>query len=110
MKASLLSADVQSEIKQVHKMKGRNHFTKKQIVLGNNLENDTLLISNITEQAKRLKTAADQFNNIFESDLKICLPKNEAPVPLIEFGDEINNIRAKFTIWKKVNMTSRLFG
>lgn len=107
MKASLLSADVQSEIKQIHQMKGRNQFTKKQIVLGRHLQNDKLLTPNFTEQANRLKAAAEQFNDVFQSDLKVCLPKHGTSVPLLEFGDEINNIRTKFTAWKKVNVRSR---
>jgi len=107
MKATLLSADVQSEIKQIQKTKGRDQFTKNQIVLSRNLQNDKLLIPNFTEQANRLKAAADQFNHIFDSDLKVCLPKNGTSAPLLEFGDEINNIRTKFTAWKKVNVHSR---
>jgi hypothetical protein len=107
MKATLLSADVQSEIKQIHEMKGRDQLTKKQIVLRKNLQNDNLLIPNFTKQAKRLKTAADQFNDIFNSDLKIYLPKSGSSAPLLEFGEEINNIRTKVTAWKKVNMPSK---
>jgi hypothetical protein len=107
MKATLLSADVQSEIKQIHETKGRDQFTKKQIVLRRNLQNDNLLIPNFTEQANRLKAAADQFNDIFNSDFKICLPKSGSFAPLLEFGEDINNIRTKVTAWKKVNMLSK---
>ena len=109
MKASLLSADVQSEIKQIHKVKGRNQFTKNHIVLGRYQQNEKLLCPNFTEQANRLKAAADQFNDVFKSDLKICLPKNGTSVTLLEFGDEINTIRTKFTTWKKVNVLDSCF-
>jgi hypothetical protein len=107
MKASLLSADVQSEIKQIHKVKGRNQFTKNHIVLGRYQQNEKLLCPNFIEQANRLKAAADQFNDVFKSDLKICLPKKGTSVTLLEFGDEINTIRTKFATWKKVNVRSR---
>jgi hypothetical protein len=66
-----------------------------------------LLIPNFTEQANRLKAAADQFNDIFNSDFKICLPKSGSFAPLLEFGEDINNIRTKVTAWKKVNMLSK---
>lgn len=102
MKASLLSADVESEIKQMPKERSEKWCTKKQSTPGRNLQNDKLLIHNFLEQANRLNSAADQFSDIFKADLNVCLPKNKTSDPVIEFGDEISVLSTKLTAWKQV--------
>lgn len=101
MKASLLSADVESEIKQMPKERSEKWCTKKQSTPGRNLQNDKLLIHNFLEQANRLNSAADQFSDIFKADLNVCLPKNKTSDPVIEFGDEISVLSTKLTAWKQ---------
>lgn len=102
MKASLLSADVQSEIKQIPKERFEDRRTKKQTALTRNLQNDKLFIQNFLEQTKRLNAAADQFSDVFKADLTVCLPKNKTSDPVIEFGNEISTLATKLTAWKKV--------
>ncbi|KAI9551449.1 hypothetical protein GHT06_021782 [Daphnia sinensis] len=101
MKASLLSADVQSEIKQMPKERSEEWCTKKQSAPGRNLQNDKLLIHNFLEQANRLNLAADQFSDVFKADLNVCLPKSKTSDPVIEFGDEISVLSTKLAAWKK---------
>ncbi|XP_057379276.1 uncharacterized protein LOC130701319 [Daphnia carinata] len=101
MKASLLSADVQSEIKQMPKERSEEWCTYKQTAPGRNLQNDKLLIHNFLEQANRLNSAADQFNDVFKADLNVCLPKSKSTDPVMEFGDEISVLSTKLTAWKQ---------
>ncbi len=103
MKASLLPADLKSEIEQLSKeTKGKGQVPKTQAGQERNVINDKLFIQNFSEQANRLKFAAEQFIEISKTDLKIFLPKNETSGRLIEIGDETNSISTKLTTWKKV--------
>ena len=105
MKASLLPADLKSEIGQLPKeVKSKGQQSKSLAIQERNFINDKLLVQKFSEQASRLKSASEQFIEISKTDLKICLPKNETPCRLMEIGDEINSINTKITTWKQVNM------
>lgn len=102
MNASLLPADLQSEMEKISNEK--NHVTqiKSYNVLARNSLNDQLLVQNFSEQANKLKLAADKFVDVFKSDLKICLPKRDNSSRLINIDDELNSITKKMPPWKNV--------
>lgn len=105
MKASLLPADLQSEIEHVLKIKPTTQFSSKENApVRRNVLNDQLLLQNFSEQAARLNSCVDQFVSIFKSDLEVNLPKLESSYSLLEAGPEIDSISTKCIGYKKVNV------
>lgn len=102
MKPCLLPADVKSEIEQFAKEDKRQDSERNYSALGRNPLNDKLFVQNLSEQASKLKSASDKFVEVFKSELKVCLPKRETSIELLEVGDEINLITTRITNWKKV--------
>jgi len=101
LSACLLPADVRSEIKQNsngNSLSEEEHSSSS----GSELLYDEAFTQTFSEKVKQLKSAAERFNLIYNSDLKIISLKRENPGQLVELGGSANSVHSKISAWKRV--------
>ena len=84
-------------------MKEENSSSNK-----SNLLYDETYTQTFQEKVELLKSIAEKFNLIYNSDLKIISQKKESPGRLVEIGSNANLIHSKITAWKQVSQFSKL--
>lgn len=100
LSACLLPADVRSEIKQ--NSNGNLPIEEENpIPNGSNLLYDEAFTQTFLEKVEQLKSAAEKFNIMYNSDLKIISMKRESPGKLVELGASANLVHSKITTWKQ---------
>jgi len=100
LSACLLPADVRSEIKQNsngNSLSEEEHSSSS----GSELLYDEAFTQTFSEKVKQLKSAAERFNLIYNSDLKIISLKRENPGQLVELGGSANSVHSKISAWKR---------
>lgn len=105
--ATLLPADVRSEISQKNKQRQQNLSSSavQTVPVVAPVLFDEAFANSITEEAQQLKRVSDEFLSVCKSHLKTDHSKKDNLGSLVDLGQSIGLIHGRISSWKKVNQS-----
>lgn len=106
MKASLLPADIQHEIKLAKDKVDSQESDDVENLHTPSLLYDETFVQAFSEKVGKLRDLREQFVSMYNNDLKISIPKNPCVPKLIDIGQHIDSINAKVAAWNEVTIVT----
>ena len=63
---------------------------------------DGAYLKNFSNEVERMKLNAERFATIFHDELKICLPKDQPKLDMLNIGKQSEAVKNKMSEWQKV--------
>ena len=108
MKADFLPADVKSELGRFERKKAakQQQMGDSQVTQANTSfmlpAFDGAYLKNLSNEVERMKLNSERFATIFHDELKMCLPKDQPKLEMLDIGEQSEMIKNKMSEWQKV--------
>ena len=108
MKADFLPADVKSELGRFERKKAakQQQMGDSQVTQANTPfmppAFDGAYLKNLSNEVERMKLNSERFATIFHDEFKMCLPKDQPKLEMLNIGEQSEIVKNKMSEWQQV--------